>query len=504
MTVVDTRSGPVEGTVCDNVHEFLGIPYAGPISGLRRWAAPVRESRWSGTRRATVYGPSDRQGSMGLGRADELLGPVPAAGDEALTLNVWTPQPASSGNLPVIVFIHGGGFVMGSGTFAGYRGASLARLGAVVVTINYRLGYPGWLPLAAHFPDTAIVDNRGLLDQIASLEWVQECIGAFGGDTGRVLIAGESAGGVSVAALLAAPQAASLFHCAVAMSPTFTPFGPEADNRMVGAEFLLRSGVKPGDTNGLATLDPDAVLTTQSGLELDVALSILDGRFGAASQRSIGLTVATGVDTLPVHPETALATGSAREKAILAGWAAEEWRTYTRGGSAPVGQLVDAIGIRAICGGETVADDVAETYADLPERERTEAIMTDGAFRWPAVRLLEAHRAGSGTAYAYRFDWPAPGLDGALGAGHITDLPFWFSTLDTDFGRAIGGDDPPLGLAASMSKALVSMAATSKPAAPGLPSWPTYEADRPTVLLDEKSSVALDPGRPLDTWFRTL
>lgn len=499
--VVSTWSGPVQGRMVDGVAEFLGMPYASPVTGIRRWTAPNVEEPWREVRPAVRLGPSDRQAPPEIPGFLRLLADVPPATDAMLNLNVWTPDPTD--NLPVIVFIHGGAFLVGAGGFAAYRGARLAELGAVVVTLNYRLGYAGWLPLAAHFPDTEVVDNRGLLDQIAALQWIQQGIREFGGDPNRVTIAGESAGAVSVAALLGSPAAAPLFRRAVLMSPTFTPFDAEPENRLVAAELLRRVDVPTGDIDALGALDGDELCGVQASLEQDVAASVFDGRFGAASRRASGLTAATNTETLPHHPVTALAQSAGAGKELLVGSTKDEWRAFTRAGGAPVGPMIDSIGVRAICRRDTGFESVLAAYQDLPERDRTEAIMTDGAFRWPASRLLDAHREAAGVGYSYRFDWPSGAYGGELGAAHTVDLPFWFGTPDCDFGRTVTGGAAPRSLVDAMMRSLVAFATCGDPQTPELPLWPPFDDTRPTMLLDTPPTTAYAPDPTLVAWSDT-
>jgi para-nitrobenzyl esterase len=200
---VQTSDGAVRGITRNGVHAFLGIPYAAPPFGPRRFAAPQQPERWDGVRSATEYGPTVPKPPYAP-PYDVLLPEPQIPGEDCLNLNVWTPDPGASG-LPVFVWIHGGAFVYGSGAVPVYDGTAFARDGVVCVTINYRLGVDGFLQFADDGPA-----NRGLLDQVAALRWVQQNIAAFGGDPARVTIGGESAGAMSVASLLAMPSARGL------------------------------------------------------------------------------------------------------------------------------------------------------------------------------------------------------------------------------------------------------------------------------------------------------
>src|SRR2546425_2111584 len=208
--VVTTRQGQVRGHVSDGVAAFKGIPYAAPPFGPNRFQPPRPPERWDGVRDALEYGRVAPQPPYAP-PFDQLLGDQGRPGEDCLNLNVWTPDPSTRG-LPVMVWIHGGSFVRGSGSLPIYDGSAFARDGIVCVTINYRLGADGFLFLGDG------IANRGLLDQLAALTWVQENIEAFGGNPQRVTIFGESAGAFSVATLLSMPRAQGLFHRAIAQS----------------------------------------------------------------------------------------------------------------------------------------------------------------------------------------------------------------------------------------------------------------------------------------------
>src|SRR5215218_6876030 len=202
-TVVRTTQGAVRGRTADGVAAFKGIPYAAPPFGADRFAPPRPAAPWDGVRDALAYGPTAPH--PGYAPPYDLLLPDPIIpGEDCLNLNVWTPDPGAGG-LPVMVWIHGGAFVNGSGAVPTYDGTRFARDGVVLVTLNYRLGDDG-------------ANDRGLLDQLAALEWVRDNVAAFGGDPGRVTVFGESAGAMSVGALLACPRAEGLFARAIAQS----------------------------------------------------------------------------------------------------------------------------------------------------------------------------------------------------------------------------------------------------------------------------------------------
>src|SRR4051794_33162844 len=210
--VAATTSGRVRGTAEDGTVAFLGIPYARPPFGVRRFGLPVPEPAWEGVRDATAYGPTAPQPN----RPFTIIPEPVVAGDDCLNLNVFTPDLGSVG-LPVMVWIHGGGFTAGGNTSPWYRGHRFARDGVVVVSVNYRLGAEGFLAIPG------APTNPAIRDWLAALNWVQDNISAFGGDPNQVTIAGQSAGGVACATLLTTPAAAGLFHGAICMSGAIPP-----------------------------------------------------------------------------------------------------------------------------------------------------------------------------------------------------------------------------------------------------------------------------------------
>ncbi|MDR2986785.1 MAG: carboxylesterase family protein, partial [Nocardiopsaceae bacterium] len=234
---VATLRGTLRGQVRDGVASFLGIPYAASPTGSFRFQAPQPPEPWKGVRDALAYGATPPKPDYPP-PFDTLFGEPNIAGDDWLNLNVWTPDPTASG-LPVMVWIHGGAFANGNSAIPLYDGHAFARDGVVLVSINYRLGVDGFAVLPGR------PANRGLLDQIAALEWVRDNIGAFGGDPGNVTIFGESAGGMSVTTLLAMPRAAGLFAKAVAQSGAAQAAASPADAALVTAELGRALGTEP-------------------------------------------------------------------------------------------------------------------------------------------------------------------------------------------------------------------------------------------------------------------
>src|SRR5258708_15558188 len=259
--VVSTQYGKVRGSVPDSVYTFTGIHYAAPHFGVNRIRRPQPVEPWSGVRDALTYGPKQPQPPSPPG--SELFPPELAVpGEDCLNLNIWSPDLGSA-RQPVMVWIHGGAFEMGAGATACYDGSHFARDGIVCVTINYRVGADGFLSLGEGNA------NRGLLDQVAALEWVQENIAAFGGDPANVTVFGQSAGGKSITALLSMPRAEGLFRRAIAESGAAYPVMSAASAQRVGEILASKLGVA-ATREAIAAVPLDSMLQAQAEMRSDL------------------------------------------------------------------------------------------------------------------------------------------------------------------------------------------------------------------------------------------
>jgi para-nitrobenzyl esterase len=431
---------------------FRGIPYAEPLG---RFGAPGPVEAWDGTRDALDFGPPPPQSG--------LLGPEAVSADGGwLTVNVWTPDPAAS--LPVMVWIQGGGYLVGSSGRPEYDGGRLARDGGVVlVTFNYRVGIEGFAQLHG------APANRGLLDQVAALEWVRDNIGAFGGDPGRVTVFGQSAGGGSVAALCAMPRASGLFGRAIVQSMPGVFLSPE-----LAADI---GGVLAPDLRGLA---PGAVPAV--GDALMARIGQYADRWGLAAHGKVPLGPVVDGDTLPTDPWRALAGGAARDVDLIVGHVRDEQRLLSL--------LEGTLG--------RITEEQATTALDLfapdPEAYRAaggspdelyEQVHSDWLFRMPSLHLAEAH---TGRTWLYELTWPAPGLGGALGACHGLDVPLVFGNLTDGQPAMLLADDLP---SAELLSAQLRTAWTSF-ATDGDPGWPAYDGQL-TRLFDTDPAVVPYP-----------
>lgn len=477
-TIVATTAGKVRGVVRGGIHVFRGVPFAAPPLGAHRFRAPAPPEPWDDVRDATAAGPVAPQPESPL---EKILGAPPPTWDEAgcLTLNVWTPG-VDDGARPVMVWIHGGAFVNGSGSTPIYSGRRFAEHGdVVVVTINYRLGAFGFLHLDHLDGGFAGSGNVGLADQIAALRWVRDNIAAFGGDPGRVTIFGESAGGMSVAGLLAAPAAQGLFHGAIAQSGALSHVHPRADAQAVTEAVMEAAGVT--DVAGLVALPAARLLEAQVAATERLPRTALP--FGP---------VADGV-LLPERPLDALASGPVGDVPLLTGTTKDEmtlFLTLDLGSAEPDPGAVQRQARRFF--GDRVDEVLAAYRAHRPDATDADilvALTTDAVFRIPAIRLAETQvRAGRPT-WMYWFTWESPVMGGALRSCHALELPFMWDALDKPGLSMLTGDGPERqGIADAMHRAWIAFARR------GDPGWPRYDLDRrATMRFDVTSEVVDDP-----------
>ncbi|KAA0109831.1 carboxylesterase/lipase family protein [Mycolicibacterium sp. P1-5] len=468
-TVVRTPSGGVFGVRDHSGERYLAIPYAATPTGAARFAPPVPHPGWDGVRDATGHGATAPQPVRDFGALDmrPYFGPGWVRGADYLTLDVHTPA-ADDAERPVMVFVHGGGFVTGSSQAALYDSRAFTRDGVVLVAVNYRLGIPGFLDVPGAPP------NRGLLDVMAALRWVRETISAFGGDPGNVTLFGQSAGATLVGALLATPEATGLFHQAVMQSGTGTgAFTPEQAGR-VARSAANELGVQP-TADGLADIPDEefvAVLPTLAGLDL---------RTATATDPLVGLSPFSLV--LDQQPADALAHGPAAEVALLIGTNTEEGNLYlVPQGTFDSSQHADVVAVAAQTHSDPHAA-AATVAADRPHATHGEirsALLGEALFGAGSARIARAHSLISerGT-YVYRFGFRSTALGGKLGAAHTVELPFVFDIADSPWlhGKTglLGPDPVPEGLARRMHSSWVAFAHK------GSPGWDGYRGDDAAV-----------------------
>jgi para-nitrobenzyl esterase len=468
---VRTGGGAVRGTVSDGVAVFRGIPFAAPPFGPDRFRPPQPPAPWDGVRDATEFGAGCPQKSLDPDPLRSGYFNPATTGDDCLNLNVWTPDPGGAG-LPVMVWIHGGGYMTGGGSAPAHDGASWARDGVVYVSVNYRMHVEGFLYLGG---DTA---NLGLRDQVAALEWVRDNIAAFGGDPGNVTIFGQSAGGVSVMHLLAMPSAAGLFRRAIAQSGSTRVLAPVELATRIAARAGELLGVDP-TPDAMRHLATDTVLAAVVMMAFEYISPVYWGR------ESFLISPFRPVldDTLPTDVVSALTSGASAGVDLMAGSTRDEASFAMQ----PFGLLdnleptwlaaaLDAFGV-------TLDDLRVYRHGSRQSAEAAELLMaawTDWAFRVPAIEMLDAHAGHPGRTFAYEFTWPSPTFP-QLGATHALELPFVndglaaFVKHHPEHENPLG-DDPPQALADRMHRAWIDFAAT------GDPGWPAYDTRARTAM----------------------
>ncbi|MEU2562018.1 carboxylesterase family protein [Streptomyces longispororuber] len=489
--VVGTTKGPVRGFVHDGVAAFLGIPYAAPPLGAARFAAPEPHEVWNGVRDATAPGPTAPQGERRLGSLDmsPYFGPGWIRGDDYLTVDVrtpaappgttaappGTPAPPSGHPLPVLVFVHGGGFVAGSSRASLYDGSALARDGCVLVTLNYRLGVPGFLDLPG------APANRGLLDVLAALRWVRDEIAAFGGDPRAVTVFGQSAGATLVGALLADPAARGLFRRAIVQSGSgLGAFSGEQAARVTRAAAHAL-GVAPRAEAFAAVPDERLVGVVPALTGIDLRTATRPDPLAGLSP--LGLVLDTQpAHALAAHPGTV-------DTDLLIGTTAQEGNLYLVPQGAYAASTAADVEATAARAHPRPAELLAAARAARPgasSGELRSAVLGEALFGAGTRALADAHAAKAPSrTRRYEFTWRSPAVDGLLGAAHTVELPFVFGRtgLPELYGEhgLLGPAPAPAGAAALATLSEHVRGAWLRFARTGDPGWEAYDEEGGTI-----------------------
>ncbi len=518
---VETRLGALQGIQRTNHIEFRGIPYAKPPVDELRFQAPQPLSPWQGIKRADRFGDASIQENI------SLFG-VGSISEDCLYLNVWTPSlNTNEKNIdetkrPVMVWIHGGGYISGSGSQLIYRGRELCENGdMVVVTINYRLGVLGFLDLTQYFSsDLPVSANNGLLDQIAALQWVKDNILAFGGDPDQVTVFGESAGGMSIAALMASPLSKGLFNRAIIQSGSGDHVLTKEEATQVTDCFLQETGVSSDDPDALFTLSTKQIIKAQKK-----CLSLSFDR-GSQQQRvpQFGMTLVPVIDgdILPTTPIRAIENGAASEIALMAGATRDEWNLFLHT-PGPEGDSLakthykhlnksDLIKIceRDLPGlgeksanlyesvilsrAESDAESNGDSSTALPTGAALDmysAFESDRMFRIPTLRLAEAQSRHRDDVYMFEFEWDK----GVFGACHAVDIPFVFGATQGGFGQILtGGSNKAAELSSTVQSCWVAFARSGNPGTDRVGQWPGYSTNnRKVMCFDVDTRIVEDP-----------
>ncbi|MGZ8753234.1 MAG: carboxylesterase/lipase family protein [Acidimicrobiia bacterium] len=483
--LVGTRAGKLSGRRENGAVVFRGIPYAASTAGSNRFRPPQPVVPWADTRDASRFGPVAPQQPSAM---EALLGQSEIdSSEDCLSLNVWTPA-ADDRRRPVMVWIHGGAFIFGSGSTPWYDGTRFALTGdAVVVTINYRLGAFGFTYLEKIGLDGLCGEeftgsgNVGILDQIAALEWVRDNIETFGGNPDDVTIFGESAGAMSVGTLLGAPSADGLFHRAILQSGAAS-FATEPGDATAVAERLMT-------TAGVSTVTDLVALPAEELLAAQQRMIAAAGTLGLPFRPVVDGTV------LPAVPLDTIASGATGDVPILIGTNLDE-TTLVLVLDPTLGDLDEAglIARATAMFGDHAATAVEHYRRNRPDaslRDVLVAITSDAVFRIPAVRLAEAQARHGRPVYSYLFTWATPAFNGALGSTHALEIPFVFDNLDQPGVGFLTGDGAErAALATTMHAGWIRFAQT------GDAGWEPYDLDRRVTKIFDGADhpVADDPA----------
>lgn len=492
MTAVRTQGGVLAGTEHDGVHSFLGIPYAAPPVGDRRWRPPAPPTPWDGVREATAFGAAAVQ------TADTGLDIGAPQSEDCLYLNVWTTAPHAGAKQPVMVWIHGGGFLNGSASMTIWPGDRLCRGGVTVVSLNYRLGAFGYL---AH-PDAGT--NFGVQDWVAALSWVRTNIGAFGGDPDNVTVFGQSAGGAAVRALLSTPSARGLFHRAIIQSAGFEDYavvGSPSYRRSAAASAALFERLGSTDIEVLRQAPAEAVR------EASLALAGIDPPPGQVHTPA-NLVWYPVVDDVVVDGDF---TGWPEDVPVMLGCTQDEARMFVQPTmlyAHPEVRPEDAYTRETLAhmaralGGER-RDDILGHFARSGHTayEAIAELITDAVWHEPATATLERFAATGRTCYSYRFARLSPGArrTGLL-AKHSAEVPYLFGSMVP----AHAYDEVDAAVAREVQHAWTEFARSGTPrAADGSP-WPRYDpTTRELAWVGDTTIGCRPPPDPITDMIRT-
>ena len=494
---VATTSGVVQGAHQDGLAVFKGVPFAAAPVGDLRWRRAHPHPGWADVLDATAYGPSAPQPYAEGG--DPVLGGhgFPPFDENCLTLNIWTPA-ADTAARPVLIWIHGGGFVSGSGALPIYSGDTFARDGdLVVVTVNYRLGPLGFLYFGSENggSDTE-PGNYWLTDHIVALQWIRDNIAAFGGDPANITIAGQSGGAFSTAALAAHPQSSGLFHRAILQSPPLgLPIPALAEARQITATYL--------DIVGAKDLDELREVPWTRLIQASAEMYVQSMKWG---HWRVPHTPVLDNASLTCDPVELVLDDAALDIDILIGWTKEEANLVFAVNPMYADTTREQVMARLA---ESFGDEATEVYASYQARrpgatpqEVLMDLISDELFAAPAIEVAQARAARGRPVWAYRFDFPSPAFDGRLAAAHCLELPFVFDNFDNwSHAPLVDGIESPArdGLCAAMHQAWISFIRTGDPNHAGLPKWQRYTEDRPTTMRFDTVSTTTEVPREVST-----
>lgn len=496
--VVDTRYGPVRGVDDGNIMSWKGVRYAAPPVGASRWRAPEPPAAWTEPADATSVGPVCRQ--LTDPRIPIDLGAP--QGDDCLSLNIWCSSDTRPGDAkPVLVWVHGGAYVLGSSAQTPYDGTVLAAGGeAIIVTVNYRLGAFGFLDLSGFATDGAAFDtNIGLRDVISALQWVRDNIAAFGGAPDRVTLFGESAGAGIVTTLLASPVAEGLFHAAIAQSSPATSVYAASRSHTIAERYLEILGIAADEAHRLTDAPADVLLAATKVLFNEVPLR---------NPGTLAFAPVVDDDVVPDYPVNAAREGRTHPVPLIIGTNEHEAALFRFMKSPLMPITPEAIktmfaAIAAEQPGAPIPTeaDLGAAYTGRGKKPGM-GVARDIGFRMPSLWFAEGHGSRAAT-YVYRFDWSTPLLRALrLNGAHATELPYVWGNLvagpkDPTF--RLGGLRTGRAVSERMRARWLGFAAHGEPdAGAGQPVWRPYaDSDRPVLVIDRTDTLVPDLDGPV-------
>ena len=506
IAVVPTESGKVRGYIHNGTYTFKGIPYA----KAERFMAPTKPDSWTNVRSSMTYGPVCPMDET-TSTYDEIEFPFQHnwgyTNENCLSLNVWTPQLTAAKKRPVMVWFHGGGFTAGSSVeLPSYDGENLTQKGdVVVVTVNHRLNILGFLDLAAYGDKYKNSPNAGLMDLVASLQWVKQNIAQFGGDPNNVTIFGQSGGGGKVTSLMNAPSAKGLFQKAIVQSGSYiTSFTEKELAQKVGAALLTELNLQPNQVDSLQKISYDRLNAAGKKAMRKVGESL---KAEGKPMTGLGWGAVLDGTFLPNQPKDAAALALSKDIPLLVGSTKTEFGPFN-----PANRVADMDAAKTALEkrytGKTDAY-IAAVKKAYPETTKPSDYMdVDINFRENTIRQANQKSgvAGAAPVYAYEFTWASPVNDGIYKSMHCMEIPFVFDNIDRCEEMTGGGKDAQA-LADKMSRAWIAFAQTGNPNVKGLPTWPQYTAENgSTMIFDnvnqvknhhDKALIELATGKPL-------
>ena len=496
-TIATTESGKIQGFIQDEIYTYLGVPYA----RAERFMAPKKVEKWNGIKQTVTFGTYFSQGESMVSSEGWFAGPKLEMSENSHNLNIWTPGIKDGKKRPVMVWLHGGGFRNGSSAENYiFDGKNLSKKGdVVVVSVNHRLNSLGFLDLSAYGEKYKNSANAGIMDLVASLEWIRDNIEEFGGDPNNVTIFGESGGGAKVLTLMATPATKGLFHKAISESGAVEEMGmtllPEKTTRRVAELTLENLGLNAKNVDEIQKIPYEKVM---EATEKALAKTAEEQGYKNVLTGQPGLDWAPKLDSyIPVEPVGEKYSEQSRDISLLIGTNLTEWETMpfvlsnnkvenknTFTNAEIKKKMQEKYGDRA----EAIAKEFKKAY---PERKAVDALYVDALLRKQTLKTtrLKADQNGA-PVYSYIFAWDNPMIDGMAMSFHTAEIPFVFNNIDKVEGTLKGRGKDAYKLADKVSQAWINFARTGNPNVKGLPKWLPYNTKNGAVMIfDDKSEV---------------